>query len=351
MAKPKQRKIETDDNNQSPTGFNVSQSKVKTYRKCHYAYHLKYVEKLRKKTKSRPLQFGTIVHKMIEADAEGDDPMKVLAAIEKENAKMFRAEREMYGEIVDDVRQIMTEYFEYYDEKDLRFERRDGRSGEHPFIIDLAEFGITGGVFWNGKIDATGRTPNKLRWIVERKTFSRRPSDDERWRNLQSSTYLRAVDILGWGHYDGMCWDYIRSKSPTKPQLLKDGALSQKNIDSLPITIRETIAEQGLKERDYKEFIKRSENDLGSWFSRIHTPVNEAVVDHVFEDFLTTVREMADRHGKCKDRNIERHCSWCDFEPICRAEMQGDDVDYVKQREYNVAKTDSQENSLTDSAE
>jgi hypothetical protein len=328
MAKTKKQPDEG-----KPGEFRVSQSKVKTWRRCHYAYHLRYVEKLRRKIKSRPLQFGTIVHSMLEADAEGDDPFEVLKEIEKKNAKMFRAEREMYGELVDDIRQIMTTYFEYWPEKDLRFERHNGRSGEHSFDIDLIDYGL-GGIIWNGKIDAVGKTPNKLRWLVENKTFTRKPSDDDRWRNLQSTSYLRANDMLGWPSADGMVWNYLRSKPPTKPGILKNGLMSEKNIDSLPITIRETIVEMGLKEKDYKGFITRSEEQLATWFQRIHTPVDNTVVDNVFSDFLFSIREMVAGHGKCVDKNIERHCSWCDYEAICRAELQGDDRDYVIQRFY-----------------
>lgn len=337
-----------------PNEFKVSQSKVKVYRRCKYAYHLRYVEKLRKKVKSRPLQFGTIVHSLLEADAEGDDPFDVLKKIEKENVKLFKAEREMYGEIISDVRQIMTEYFDYWPEKDLRFERYNKRSGEHEFNIDMGVFdqGLSG-VVWNGKIDAIGRTPNKLRWIVEHKTFSRRPNDDERWRNLQSASYITVVQVLGWGEVDGMCWDYIRSKSPVRPGILQNGQLSQKNIDTLPITVRETCKELELNPKEYGGFIKRVADSRSDWFQRIHTPVNQEVVTSVMGDFLDDTRRMVEDHGKNKSKNIDRHCSWCDFEGICRAELQGLDADYVRQKDFTVSKEkrDEKENSLTDSAD
>ena len=48
----------------------VSQSKIKTWRQCKRAYWFKYVENLRKKTKSRPLEFGTIVHEMLTGHAK-----------------------------------------------------------------------------------------------------------------------------------------------------------------------------------------------------------------------------------------------------------------------------------------
>lgn len=309
--------------------FKVSQSKVKTWRRCHYAYHLRYVEKLRKKVKSRPLQFGTIVHSMLEAHAEGDDPFDALRAAEETNEKLFAAEQEIYGEIIDDIRQIMTEYFAYYEDGELKFDRRNRRNSEFEFEVELMD-----GVLWNGKIDAIGRTPNKLRWIVENKTFTRKPNDDERWRNLQSSTYIRLNEMMGWPHVEGMCWNYIRSKSPTKPGILKDGSLSQKSIDTLPITVRETIHELGLDPKDYSEFLAKTNEKLGEWFSRIHTPVNRAVVDNIFDDFMFSIREMMEGHGRVKDKNIDKHCGWCDYQALCRTELESGDVDYMMQHDY-----------------
>ena len=312
--------------------FKASQSKVKTWRRCTEAYSLKYVEHLRRKKIKRPFMFGRIVHEMAEANANGDNPFKLLDKISFANEKLFAAEREMYGEIVEDVRTIMKAYFEYWPEEDLTLLRRKGKSAEHKFEIEILP-----GILWNGIVDAIGRTPNKLRWMVERKSFKKKPSDDHRWRNLQSITYIKAIKILGWaGTIDGTCWDYIRSIPPTRPQLLKNGSLSQKHIKTLPATVRDTIKGHGLKLKDYPDLMGVAEEGQSDYFSRIFTPVNPEVVDHVFEDFLDTVKEMAELHGKKRNRAIEQHCDWCDYEPICRAILTGGDVDFVKEKEYYI---------------
>ena len=93
--------------------FKVSQSKVKTYRRCHRAYHNKYVLNLKRKRVKRPLMFGRMVHEMLDADANGDDPFEILDRINLDNMKLFASEREMYGDIVDDVAIIMEDYFDY----------------------------------------------------------------------------------------------------------------------------------------------------------------------------------------------------------------------------------------------
>jgi len=318
--------------------FNVSNSKVKTYRRCHYAYHLKYVEKLRKKVKSRPLTFGTLAHAVLDHWAEGNDWEKMLADVYKANSKMFKAEREMYGEILDDVRAIMLGYFEYWGEKSMAYERINGKSAEHVFNIEIVkDINVT------GKIDFKGITKDRgkrYRWIGEHKTFNRKPSDDERWRNLQSVIYIRVNDILDWSPVDGMCWDYIWSKPPQVPGVLQDGSMSQKMIDTLPGRIIELLRGEKINPKKYQAFIDRvAETNYPKYFDRVYTPVNDDVVENVMSDFITTAREMMDKHGKVKDKNIERHCSWCDFQDLCRAELQGLDVDYVRQRFYTKEKS------------
>lgn len=317
----------------SSSKFKVSQSKVKTYRRCHQAYHYKYVDEIKRKRKPRALVFGTLVHQMIEADANGDDPFDLLNQINLRDAKMFATEKEEYGEIIKDVEVIMYEYFQYWESTDpIQYIRRKGRSAEHKFEIELLP-----DVVWNGKIDANARSKDKMRWLVEHKSFKRRPNADARWRNLQSSTYIRAQDILGWAPMDGICWDYIWSKSPGKPGLLKDGKMSQKNLETLPSMVTQAAKDYGLDPSGYREFKKKTETHIPSWFYRVKSAIHRNTVDAVFDDFVSTVRRMVDDHGRVKDRNIENHCSWCEFEPLCRAELQGLDVEYVMEREYEKA--------------
>jgi CRISPR/Cas system-associated exonuclease Cas4 (RecB family) len=325
--------------------FKVSQSKVKTFRRCHQAYDYRYVQGLRRKRKSRPLQFGTMIHKALERHFNGDDALEYFEDLRKDVAamKLFAQEREEYGDILVDTKDIITDYLDYWPDGELRPIRKARRGAEHTFEIELMP-----GVVWTGKMDAIARTPNKLRWLVEHKTYTRKPSEDDRWRNLQSVTYFRANDILGWQPLDGCLWDYIKSKPPAVPGILQDGTLSSKKIDTLPSTVERVIAEHKGDLGKVDALRSMAKKNRGEYFQRIHTPVNRAVADLVFTDFEATVREMVDNHGKCSDMNIDKHCSWCDYESLCRAKLQGLDVDYIKEREYTDGtkpETDSDEKS------
>lgn len=321
--------VVTGTTNGAPADFRVSNSKVKTWRRCRHAYHLKYVEKLEKKRVSRPLQFGRLVHSMIEYHAQGLDPFAVLDELSVDDQKMFRAEREMYGDILADVRCIMSEYFDHHGEDSLIAVRINGRYAEHEFNVEIAP-----GIILTGKIDMIARTPNKLRWLVEHKSFSRLPSEDERWRNTQSIVYFKAMELLDWKGVDGVCWDYIHSKSPARPPILKNGTMTRKAMTTLPSRVREVIAENQLKEKDYRDVIEAAKGQRKYYFQRSFNPIKPAVVHHVWQDFVMSSKEMADCHGRSRERNIDRHCSWCDFEPICRAELSGHDTDFIRRNDY-----------------
>jgi len=240
----------------------------------------------------------------------------------------------------------MTEYFDYHTDG-LRLipvmGKGELRYAEHEFAIPLDQLvskkwrRAAEGIVFKGQVDGLGRTPNKLRWLVETKTFDKLPGDDERWRNLQTVVYRRAALHMGWVEsLDGVCWNYVMSKPPKVPQLLKSGkSLSLKRkIVTLPSVVGATLKMHGLKRAGHEKLFERAEECRHNYFQRIFTPVNQTVSDKIFDGFVETAIEMRDNAGKLKGQNIGRHCSWCDYEPICRAEFTGGDIDYVKSVEY-----------------
>jgi len=271
-----------------------------------------------------------MVHEMLEADLKGDDPFELLDELAKKQGKMFAAEIAEYGDIVEDCRLIMTAYFDFYRDDKTRPIRYKKEYAEHWLEVPIGEE-----MLFVMKVDAFSRTSNKRRWIEEHKTFGRMPSDDDRWRNLQSAVYIRACEMLGMKPFDGILWNYVKSKAPKIPQLLKNGDLSIRDIDTLPSVVEQVREEHDLPvDGNYATLIERAERNVSNYFFRVFTPVKSHTVDEVFTDFLDTAHEMMEHHGKKKDRNLGMHCGWCDFEPICRATLTGGDADFVKERGY-----------------
>lgn len=310
--------------------FKVSQSKVKTWRQCRQQYHYREVEGLRRKKPSRPLTFGSLVHELLDVSINGRDWLKHLKLVEKRDQKLFQSGREEYGNIVDDTRTILTEYHEFHKGTHLEYIRFENKMAEHEFEVPL-----TKGIMIKGKIDGFAEMHNGLKALVEHKTFNYLPNEDHRWRNVQSGIYhhvARELDVK----LDGTLWDYIRSKPPSIPLQLKDGSTSLKQVDTLPTVVRAVLKERRQSEKLYAPLLKQAEQGRKKWFHRLFNRRRIEVVKMLTSDFIEIAKEMEKLHGVSQTMTIDRHCDWCQFEPLCRAKIQGHDVNFIKKGEYRV---------------
>lgn len=315
------------------TLFKTSQSKVKDWRACKMLYHYKHVQKIQRRKRPRPFAFGGIVHKMKEYMAQGKNPKAYLKEITSDEVNFFKEEREYYGDIIRDVEYIIDGYLEYWKIAPLVFLKRNGQSAEFSFELKYPKEDL----LIKGTIDAATRYKG-MDWLTEHKNHKNIPNDDDRWRSIQSAVYIRVSEMLGWWSFEGTCWDYIRSKPPTKPQILKSGGVSERQLDSLPQVVIDTIKENGLSVKNYVDLIDRQRQNMPSWYQRVYTPIKKKVVDNLWKDFVTTSTEMRDtKIGRSLPRTIGRHCSWCEFEPLCRAALQGLDEEFLKETQYEAS--------------
>ena len=309
--------------------FKVSQSKVEGWRTCRQKFWYQHIMHIERRRKPRPLTFGTIMHQMKEAAANGKDPYQVLKDIDPLQIEMFEEEREYYGNIVQDITYIYNAYVDFWEGKELVYLKHRGRRAEFPFEVEHDGFAI------KGTIDAITEFRNYA-WLTEHKNHKDIPNSDQRWRNVQSAVYLRVIDMLGWWkNVQGTCWDYIRTKPPTRPKILKSGEVSERSLDSLPEVVIDTIEAAGRNIKNYSQMIDAQQTNMHNWFQRIYTPIKKQIVNNVWDDFLDTARDM--RRAKLSRqqvRTIGRHCGWCQFEPLCRAELQGLDVEAILEYEY-----------------
>lgn len=329
-SRRKSQQVESSAPEEGRVTFKTGQSKVKQWNECKFSYHLKHVERLRPKKTKRPFTFGGLVHKMLEEHAMGRDPFDVIENVPVADRKLFAAEVEMYGNILEDLEYIMTDYFDFWKKADIKYVSLNGRKAEHAFAIEIED-----GLVFQGKIDAVGMWRGH-RSLVEHKTFKQRPDENFRWTNVQSSVYIRAMDILGWKSVDGTLWDYISSKPPSTPGILTSGKVSQANINTLPSKVRQFLSDNKFKTKDYPDLLAKAKANRENYFFRVFTPISKTIVDSMFNEFVESSRDMMENHGKRKTKNIGRHCSWCDFQDICRAELTGADSDFIKERNYVV---------------
>lgn len=327
-----------------PDIFRTSQSKVKTYRKCHYAYYLRYKKRLRPKVKKRPLKFGEIVHLLQEARINGGDPFAVLKKLAKEQGKTFKALQEEYGDLLEDIRVIYTDYLDYYKDRkkdEIKPFLINGKASEITFEVEVAK-----GIVATGKIDQIAQARGGL-WVNESKTGGSIPKD--RWKQMQSAIYIRVIEIakVCKKPVDGTLWDFIRSKPPSAPQILKNGEPTRRQLDTIPTKVAEWLKEHNQPTKKFSSLIKGAYENRSRYFERIFMPANKDVIDELWADFIDT-SEQIKNNPDVRDRHIGRHCDWCEFKDICEAELQGLDVAFVRKTQYEISNYQRDEDEEAD---
>jgi len=310
----------------------LSQSSLRSWRRCRLMFHYKYVEKLSPKSFIRPLHFGSTVHKVLEYRAQGKPMAKAFKYMEQEKATLFTADIDLFEQTMTDAKLIMQAYDEHWKDESLTPVKIGGRIGEHEFVHELP-----GGIEYEGIIDLVIEGPDGRRWLVEHKSHKKIPTEDVRMRDLQTLTYHdAAIKSLGVKRLAGSLWDYICSISPSIPELLKNGTLSKRRIRTLPSVYRQAIKDHKLKEEHYADKLEELEGKMGEWFKRVFTPINKDAVAQVIEETVTTGREIHRKAGVDKTRSMSRDCSFCAYEKLCHAELFGLDANFIREREFKI---------------
>lgn len=320
--------------------FKVRQSTLKTWRKCRRAAHYKLVEFLRPKLIRRPLKFGTLIHNLTEAGIKGTSVKKYLTTLTPEEIEGYE-NREEYGNILEDASDIMIEYRRKWKGDGIVYcKGPTGERAEHKFEMDLCK-----GIILTGKIDFVAKTEDRRRWMGEHKTFKKEWSEEDRWRNVQSSLYINAWTTLTGKRLDGILWDYIYSKPPTFPQLTKTGKISEKAIVTLPITVNRFLAANELTSDSpgADTLIAAGEEGVDRYFQRIFIPRNERVEKMVWKDAIATAKEMRAKLGVSRERTIDYGCNMCEFKKLCNAALTGGDVKFIKRNFYYVDEAEREE--------
>lgn len=310
--------------------FRTSHSKIKAWRTCKNMAHYRYIEKIEPIKKARPLIFGSIGHEMLEEKIEGGKPENALAQAEKVYGNMFREEQEAYGDIIGDLRSVVGMYHKRYANDGLTYLKINGRRAEHEAEIDLGE-----GVVLIVKLDAIAQTKDGRTWAMEHKFKKAIPDEDERFFDIQTSLYTEFPQSFGLQKFSGVLWDYVRSKAPSVPELLKKGGLSKAlRIDTTPEVYLQAIRDNNLNPADYQDILAELKGREDNFSKRVFMPRNAALGKTLASELRQTSLEMEKNLGKDRTRTIERHCKWCSYRLLCRSEMLGLDAEFVRKHDF-----------------
>lgn len=313
--------------------FVVSWSRLKTWRRCHKQYQYKYVEKLARRKPKLPLIRGSILGEMINMHAiKGGrkTPEDVLMKYHRQYRKLFREEKEMYGDIIGECRRIFEGYARAYKDDPLQMVRTEAL-----VTVDLGS-----DIRFIGYVDKIAKDKRGLLWVLDHKTHKAIPNEDARFQDLQLVFYVWA-----WNEQypneavSGIIWDYLRTKPPAIPELLKNGELSQRaNIDTDYVTYLRAIKDNKLDPDDYADILKQIKRREGGFFRRVQLPhPSTKMIEQIVKEAKDTAIEMRNLGGVLVDRNMTRDCPHdCDMFEICQAELRGLDANFIRKAHYKI---------------
>lgn len=323
--------------------MHVSHSRLKVWRRCHKQHDYRYVQRIQRKRRSIPLLRGNIIGEMLDARARPNPkitPMTVLEKYRKKYRVLFKEEQEQYGDIIGDIQRIYEGYERKYKDDPWKYVKI-----EHLLTIDLAK-----DVRFIGYIDKVIEDREGRRWLADHKAYKTIPNEDDRFSDLQNVFYIWAY---GQQHpkdpISGFVWDYLRTKAPAIPEVLKKGGLTQRaNIDTDYYTYAKAIEENHLDPEDYAELLDNLRKENSRFFKRVYLPSpSKVMIDTAVSDMKNTAIEIKNLGSVLKDRNMTRDCpKMCDYYNICQTEYRGHDSDFIRTTEYEERTPD--ENDLNE---
>lgn len=303
----------------------VSYSEIKRWRFCRQSHFYQYVEGIIPRVKTKPLKLGSIAHQSIEAWAKVGNWGDIRKAVEEEYKKMFEEEQELYGNIPETIKKLMNGYTSRYHDERKKYTLIEEKLGPVP-LTKRTQFIL--------RIDRLTETKAGLT-LCETKTARRIPEEDLRIWDLQTILYVWALRELGYP-VKAILWDYIRTKIPTVPQILKDGTISKRDIDTDYDTYLEAI-NKACPDRvgEYKDILKKlKEGSTSRFYKRVLLPVNDRMIQPVLADARMTSLEIAS-FSHIPVRNISGFtCPRCFYSSLCQANLRGLDESYIRDREF-----------------
>jgi hypothetical protein len=303
-----------------------SQSKIKTWRRCQKSYDYRYNQGLIRKASPVALLRGTTLHAMLEAQIKGTDWRAPLVEYKKVFDTLWGEEAEGYP-TPEELESTIERYNKHWSCDGLDY-------GGRAEITIEAEFE---GMKFKGIIDALPDDQHGRRWLDDHKTHKILPDEHTRFSDIQTVLYYWAMRENGQ-KCDGILWDYIRTKPPTPPELLRNGTLSKrKNIDCDADTYLAAIKANGLNEADYADMLSLTAKN--TFFKRVYLPnPAEVLIQEVVGDFFITAKEIVDHPGDRFCRNMSRDCKSCTYYQVCSAEVRGLDSSFIKKQIYTLRK-------------
>ena len=292
---------------------------------CPYAHHLRYIQRLEPKSKSRPLTFGSDFHKLLQYRHSPSDLSKTMEGIKLDYENLTSEELNQVGDT------YLEELFTIFDDY-VRYWKEDIGSPATEF-----NFGVPIGKYKGEEVAFVGVVDEEQGDILlEHKTFSRMPNMSLLAMNRQPCLYAKARE-LAWGKkYSRVRWDYIKSQPAQQPIWLeKSGRFSEaKNNSITPYSWLRACDEHEIVDKATRKKAKLYKQNLSNFFFRCDIELLPSMVEAVWRDYKEVARQIVTKGGNNTVKNIGDRCTWCDYRPICYAEFTGANTEHIKETDF-----------------
>jgi hypothetical protein len=283
------------------------------------------------------MKVGSIIHKITQTIAEGGNWRKILEEVKKEYNKMFDEEKEFYGNLPEEIESIMMGYEEQYKEEKFKY-----------LMIEetLSGVPLTKHTQLKLRPDKIVIDKQGLRFLWETKSGRKIPPEEFRLWDLQTIIYVWGARQIGM-KLDGILWDYIRTKPPAIPKLLKDGGLSKRqDIDTTTRTYLKAIKDNKLEVKDYQDILDKLEGNESTFYRRMKLPIAEKTIHKILEDAKRSSLEIYYMQDYPVREISGFGCRRCFYKSLCYAELRGLDTSFIKEHEFKKIEKNKEEEQI-----
>ena len=309
----------------------ISFSKMQDWSYCQRKAYYRYHRGLQKKTRPKPLERGALAHDAFEAMYRGEDWKAVLLKYKREvYDKMLREEQDYYGNLPQEIYNVIKRYLLHYGNEPLYVEKYKGKPMvEVEFVVRIPNTNVV----LKGRIDLVIRDSYGL-WVMDHKFSDSEPSLNYQMVDAQVTLYYWVLSLFPeFKDLQGIIFNGVRTKVPSKPELTQKKELSQKNIDTDEYTVVRELKKLGLDPADHFDYIQKVTRGR-VWFHRQPLRRPEAMVNNALREVQRAARQMASSI-KAPIRNMSKICEKnCEFYDLCWAELQGLDTKTLLRLNY-----------------
>jgi len=341
----------------------ISFSDIESFLRCRQLWDFKSANRQSIRHKTSPklyLDVGTAIHKALEANFNGYNPVYAVNAYGKEvydekvalytehyGMKPWPQETKEIEEAFDLAHDLVVQYFDHYGLSNPLGDAGLTSIGcEIPFKIDITEY-----IGWNiarpgqkvyfcGTLDNIAVDEHENLWIVENKTYTSKPSPEDVQWHFQSQGYAVAVEWLTGMPVTGVLYNGIAKKPIQEPKVLKNGLLSTDKRQSTTLErYCQAIANNGEDPEDARfEAILSHLRDIDKqgdtrFFYREKAFFTREQLESWKEGFQNVVVEMLDNPRVYRTIPY-KGCSDCWFSDLCHTKHSGGDVEYLLEKRY-----------------